>query len=361
MADIKKKIALGVILISLMGCGTSKPQSKDSDKGIYRIGKAELKKNSGFIRVDGSIEANDSKKIFVDKKLKVKEVFIQEGDYVEKGAVLMTFDESERNSIKRNLEKEKLNLSKLKRNYAIEKELNRIGGSSDNSLKELYESIRTSEINIESLLEDLEKTTEKIISPVSGTVTTLTAQENYSVNTDEPLLELADLSDIKIVLEIPEYDVKDIQLGQHLTLRPEVFQKKESFPGNITKISRVSKVSKTTSENVLEVEVTPEKTIPHIVPGFKVSATIDVGDENMGIAIPSTSILKDEMGYYLFAVKEGGTAEKREIEFKELKGDKILILKGLDSGENYLINPDKNLKTGDKIGGEESDKNKKPQ
>ncbi|MGL5543112.1 MAG: efflux RND transporter periplasmic adaptor subunit, partial [Fusobacteriaceae bacterium] len=60
-------------------------------------------------------------------------------------------------------------------------------------------------------------------------------------------------------------------------------------------------------------------------------------------------------------VKEGGTAEKREIEFKELKGDKILILKGLDSGENYLINPDKNLKTGDKIGGEESDKNKKPQ
>ena len=63
-------------------------------------------------------------------------------------------------------------------------------------------------------MEDLAKTAEKIESPVSGTITSLTAQENYLVDTNSPLLEIADLSDIKIVLEVAEYDVKDIKLGQ---------------------------------------------------------------------------------------------------------------------------------------------------
>ena len=39
--------------------------------------------------------------------------------------------------------------------------------------------------------EDLAKTAEKILSPVSGTITSLTAQENYLVDTDSPLMEIA--------------------------------------------------------------------------------------------------------------------------------------------------------------------------
>ena len=59
-------------------------------------------------------------------------------------------------------------------------------------------------------MEDLLKTAEKIESPVSGTVTSLQLRKIISVDTDAPLLEIADLSDIKIVLEVAEYDVKDI-------------------------------------------------------------------------------------------------------------------------------------------------------
>ena len=174
-------------------------------------------------------------------------MFVQEGDYVEKGDLLMTFDETERNNIMRKLEREQLSLAKLKRNLLVEKELHKIGGSSANYVKELEEEVRKSEINIEEYMEDLAKTAEKIESPVSGTITSLTAQENYLVDTDAPLLEIADLSDIKIVLEVAEYDVKDIKLGQGLIIKPEVFEKKESFSGVITKISRISKVSTTTS------------------------------------------------------------------------------------------------------------------
>ena len=347
---MKIKFSILTILTTLFILGACGQKSENAQSKItYTAERSRLDKGNGFIDVDGNVEANDTKKIFVDKKLKVKKVFVQEGDFVEKGQILMTFDETERNNIKRNLEKEQLNLSKLKRNYAVEKELHKIGGSSANSVKDLSEEIRTSEINIDYYKEDLEKTAEKIESPVSGTITTLYAQENYSVNTDDPLLELTDLSDIKIVLEVPEYEVKDIKLNQKLTIKPEVFEKKISYPGIITKISRVSQVSKNTSENVLQVEVKPTEEIPHIVPGFKVSARIYLGDEEPGIIIPSTSLLFDGTNYFIYISDENGNIQKRIIEFKDLKGDKVIITKGLSQGEIFITNPNDNLKSGDTI------------
>ncbi|MGL5623874.1 MAG: efflux RND transporter periplasmic adaptor subunit, partial [Cetobacterium sp.] len=146
-----------------------------------------------------------------------------------------------------------------------------------------------------------------------------------------------------------EYEVKDIKLDQKLTIKPEVFEKKMSYPGIITKISRVSQVSKNTSENILQVEVKPTEKIPHIVPGFKVSARIYLNDEEPGIIIPSTSLLFDDTDYFIYISNENGNIQKRTIEFKDLKGDKIIITKGLSQGEIFIINPNDNLKSGDTI------------
>ena len=69
----------------------------------------EVKKTDeiGTLNLNGYIKANNPIGIFVDKKLKVKEVFIKNGDFVEKGQVLMTFDDDESNKLNRNIEKER--------------------------------------------------------------------------------------------------------------------------------------------------------------------------------------------------------------------------------------------------------------
>lgn len=342
---IKKTIVICMTLV-LFGC---EKNNISSNNEVYAIKKAEKEKSAGYINVDGKVAANDTKKVFVDKKLKVKEVFIKQGDYVKKGQTLMTFDETERNNIKRNLEKEKLSLSKLKRDYLVEKELNKIGGSSDNYVKDLSEQIKSQELSIETLEEDLLKTAEEIVSPVSGTITTLMAQENYFVNTDDPLLELTDLSDVKIILEVPEYDVKNIKIGQELIIKPEVFEKKKSYNGIITDMSKISKVSEETSENVLEVEVKPYEKIPHIVPGFKVSATIYVTSFDYSIFIPKTALQFKNNRYYIYIVDSNNKIQEREITFKDTKGEEIEIKSGLEMGENYIVTPKNSLKNNDII------------
>lgn len=345
---------LGVILVILVFLMLELIRYNNSKKikenlTTYSAMRISVGNEKGYIEVNGSVDVNDTKKVFVDKKLKVDEVFVQEGDYVEKGQLLMTFDETERNNLMRSLERERLALSKLKRDYNVEKELYKIGGSSANSVKELEEEIRKSEINIEEYEEDLAKTAERIESPVSGTITSLTAQENYLVDTDSPLMEIADLSDIKIVLEVPEYDVKNIYLGQKILLKPEVFEKKKAFPGKITKISKISEVSEITSENILKTEVKPDEIIPYIVPGFKVIATIYLTEEKSEIVVPKTAILGGDGKYFVVTVDIEGIVTKKEVELENLEGDNIIVKRGLNGGENILITPDDGLKDGDKV------------
>lgn len=353
MRKLNLKI-IGIFIIVFVVLGLEFIRYSNSKKVVenlttytaMKVGSGNVK---GYIDVNGKVDVNDTKKVFVDKKLKVDEVFVQEGDFIEKGQLLMTFDETERNNIMRNLERERLSLAKLKRDYNVEKELYKIGGSSANRVKELAEEIRRVEINIEEYEEDLSKTAEQIVSPVSGTITSLTAQENYLVDTDSPLMEIADLSDIKIVLEVPEYDVKNIYVGQKILLKPEAFEKKKSFPGKVTKISKISEVSETTSENILETEVKPDEVIPYIVPGFKVTATIYLDEKENEIIIPKTAILENDKKYFVIVATDDGVIKKQEVEIANLEGDNLIIKKGLVGDENVLITPDESLQDGEKV------------
>lgn len=349
---MKKKMILLIIFVILLFSLSFWKYHKKSNKEekIYSIITVYKKQGNGYIEAKGNVEVNDTISVFVDKALKVKEIFVKEGDYVEKGQILMTFDDLSKNKLLRAMEKEKLELQKLRRNYEVERSLEKIGGASLNSLKDMQEDIRLHELNLEELHEDFQKTASEIASPANGTISSLTAQENYLVNTDSPLLKIADLSNIKIVLEIPEYNVRYLKLGEKLSLRPEIFEEKESFSGEIVRIGKIAKVSSITSENILEVEVKPLEEIPYIVPGFKVSARIQLqGEEEKRILIPKTALLEENGSFYVFRVGEEQRAEKKIVEAEILSGQEAAILKGLVEGESIIANPDVALKEGDKI------------
>lgn len=349
---MKKKYGIIVIVVVLLGLfgwkQLAKPKQEEKSFETFTVVKKEA---GGYIEAKGKVDVNATRSVFVDKPLKVKEIFVKEGDYVEKGKILMTFDDSSRNRLIRSIEKERLQLQKLRRNFKVEISLEKIGGAASNSLKDMKEEIRTHELSLEELQEDFKKTASQITSPVSGTISSLTAQENYLVDTNNPLLKIADLSNIKIILEIPEYNVRYLKVGERLTLRPEIFEEKESFPGEVVRIGKIAKVSTTTAENILEVEVKPLEKIPYIVPGFKVSAQIHLTNEIEGkqLLIPKTALLEENGKFHIFVVGENQIAERREVEVQILNGSEVAVLKGLKEKETIVKNPDMKLKAGEKI------------
>ena len=308
----------------------------------------EVKKTDeiGTLNLNGYIKANNPIGIFVDKKLKVKEVFIKNGDFVKKGQVLMTFDDDETNKLNRNIEKERINLQKIQRDLKTTRELQKLGGASKNDVKNLEDNARISQLSIDEYTEVLNKTATEVRSPVDGVVSNLKAQENYLVDTDSSLLEIIDSNDLRVIVEIPEYNSQSVKLGQSVKVRQDISDDDKVYEGEITKISRLSTTSTLTSENVLEAEVKTKEVIPNLVPGFKIKAVLQLKADEKNIIIPKIALQSENGKYFVFTIDIKNTVKRKEVTVKNIVGDNIIVTSGLNIGEILITTPDNRLSDG---------------
>ena len=308
----------------------------------------EVKKNDeiGTLNLNGYIKANNPIGIFVDKKLKVKEVFIKNGDFVKKGQVLMTFDDDETNKLNRNIEKERINLQKIQRDLKTTRELQKLGGASKNDVKNLEDNARISQLSIDEYTEVLNKTATEVRSPVDGVVSNLKAQENYLVDTDSSLLEIIDSNDLRIIVEIPEYNSQSVKIGQSVKVRQDISDDDKVYDGEITKISRLSTTSSLTSENVLEADVKTKEVIPNLVPGFKIKAVLQLKADEKNIIIPKIALQSENGKYFVFTIDNKNTVKRKEVTVKNIVGDNIIVTSGLNVGEILIVTPDNRLSDG---------------
>ena len=343
---LKFVILLLVLIFILFYYFTHRGKKEEVYVDEYSYMKVEQTDEIGTINLNGYVKANNPIGIFVDKKLKVKEVFIKNGDFVEKGQILMTFDDDETNKLNRSIEKERINLQKIQRDLNTTRELYKLGGASKDEVRNLEDSARITQLNIDEYVEVLSKTATEVRSPVDGVVSNLKAQENYLVDTDSSLLEIIDADDLRIIVEIPEYNTQTVKLGQSIRVRQDISDDDKVYDGEITKISRLSTTSSMTGENVLEAEVKTNETIPNLVPGFKIKAVLQLKSDVKNIIIPKIALQNEEGKYFVYTLDEKNTIRKKIITIKNIVGDNIIVLSGLNPGEEIVLTPDNRLRDG---------------
>ena len=343
---LKFVILLLVLIFILFYYFTHRGKKEEVYVDEYSYMKVEQTDEIGTINLNGYVKANNPIGIFVDKKLKVKEVFIKNGDFVEKGQILMTFDDDETNKLNRSIEKERINLQKIQRDLNTTRELYKLGGASKDEVRNLEDSARITQLNIDEYVEVLSKTATEVRSPVDGVVSNLKAQENYLVDTDSSLLEIIDADDLRIIVEIPEYNSQTVKLGQNVKVRQDISDDDKVYDGEITKISRLSTTSSMTGENVLEAEVKTNETIPNLVPGFKIKAVLQLKSDVKNIIIPKIALQNEEGKYFVYTLDEKNTIKKKIITIKNIVGDNIIVLSGLNPGEEIVLTPDNRLRDG---------------
>ena len=143
----KGKLKFIIILLILIILGLAYYFSRTNSKEKvytqdYSYMEVQKTDEIGTLNLNGYIKANNPIGIFVDKKLKVKEVFIKNGDFVEKGQILMTFDDDEANKLNRSIEKERINLEKIQRDLKTTRELYKLGGASRDEVRNLEDNAR---------------------------------------------------------------------------------------------------------------------------------------------------------------------------------------------------------------------------
>lgn len=345
----KIKIILILILIIIGGYFKFKKQDVKKKYFIYTVKTQELKDS---IQADGKIYPLDTRKVFTYNSSKVKKLYFHKGDSIKKGQIVMSFDTRERDSLNRSIEKSNLHILKSKRNLHIAQELLAIGGSTENTIKDLKLELREKNIDLKEYQEKLSRIVTEIKSPVTGTITSMQAEENYRVNTEIELFKIANLSDIEIKLFVPEYDLSKLKKGLEVDVKPEAYKSNKILKGKILSIGTFATDDKkytNSNESYVEVKVKLDKNPKDLKPGFTVVGNIYTFHKKEVLLIPRGALIEIEGKDFVYKVDKDNIIHKVAITTGDSNNENVEITDGIKKDDRIIGTIDYTLKDGEKI------------
>ncbi|MEW4488147.1 efflux RND transporter periplasmic adaptor subunit [Thalassoglobus sp. JC818] len=189
-------------------------------------------------------------------------------------------------------------------------------------------------------------------SPFGGEIAATYVENFQTVQTEQPIVRLLDLSRIEITIQIPESVIPLVPLVKQVSCHFDAFADRE-FVGHVTKIG--SEASQTTRTFPVTVEIDQPEDV-RILPGM--AATVqnkpeegEKADEG-AIIVPPAAIFAAETGQenFVWIVPEGGgEVTRREIQVGELTPFGLTVVEGLERGEWVITSGVNSLRESQKV------------
>ena len=185
-----------------------------------------------------------------------------------------------------------------------------------------------------------------IKSPLDGTVL-----DDYSlapgamISPNTPIFDIADLTQLKATLKIPESKIFVVKENMPVTLRFDALPEKE-FSGTVTRIDNY--VAPDTRTSNVEIALNNRDTGMILRPGMFGQASIIEKEKKDCIVIPDVALRERESGFYVLTVVEN-KALLRPVEIGIKQNGEVEIIKGLNKGEKVIIFGGSNLKNEDYV------------
>jgi Cu(I)/Ag(I) efflux system membrane fusion protein len=182
-----------------------------------------------------------------------------------------------------------------------------------------------------------------VVAPIGGYVVSKTAVQGAFVQPGNELFEIADLSRVWVLVDVYEYEVGRVRVGQNAEITVGAYPG-ERFVGRVGFLYPVVDPSTRT----LRVRVELENRGMKLRPGMYAAATIQL-DEARATVIPTEALVDTGEHQYVFVVKGGGRFEPRPVKVGHRGIDKVQILEGVASGDvvvttsNFLIDSESRL------------------
>ena len=180
-------------------------------------------------------------------------------------------------------------------------------------------------------------------SPINGIVNAKNMSLGELSAPGTPIVEIVDVSRVKVSVGIPERYMTDISRGSTVQITFDV------FPGETYK-GTVSFVSPTINENnrTFEVEVVLDNPNQKFKPEMSVNVEVTTQRIPNAIVLDQGQIVDYGDEKYVF-VNENGIAKKRTITLGGRNGNNVQVLSGLNAGDKLIFEGYQSLADGDEI------------
>ncbi|MEJ2635474.1 MAG: efflux RND transporter periplasmic adaptor subunit [Calditrichia bacterium] len=319
----KKKIiilSISIIIVAVVIIGITR--KGDGSKGVeVTTEKVKKQKIVQTVAATGRIQPKTQVKISADVGAKITRLEVKEGDWVEKGALLVELDrerfqamlesaEANLRSVEANAKLAKENMVKAEKDYDRTKELFDRKLESQATLDQIYAAYQVEKARYQSVLEqvdqaaaalkqsqdDLSKTT--IYSPMAGTISQLNKEVGEialgSQFQEDVIMVVSNMAGMEALVDVDENDIVSVAIGDSAKIEVDALPDKV-FYGEVTEIANTAKITGSGSadqKTEFEVKVALSDPGEELRPGMTASADIitDTRENALGIPIQSVAV-----------------------------------------------------------------------
>ncbi|MCR9181895.1 MAG: efflux RND transporter periplasmic adaptor subunit [Flavobacteriaceae bacterium] len=286
---------------------------------------------SRFVAIQGNVETSENILIYPEYQGVLSQVYVKQGQQVNKGQTLAKIDDGGLSSQLAQLETQ---YELAKTTYERQQRLwdQQIG--SEIQLLQAKTNMEASESAVKQLQSQLGKTT--IRAPFSGVIDEIITEQGSVVGPGGmALMRLVNLSDMRVKAAVPENYLQSVAKGDPVKINFPAIQ--ETVDGKISVVGSFINPTNRTFQVEVEIPNTEQKIKPNLMASLQIN---DYKNES-ALAIPSNCIIENAIGetfVYVLKEREGSIAqvERTQIETGKKNNGFVEVLNGL-SNEDVIV------------------------
>ncbi len=311
--------------------------NQNQDISSYTV-TAESGSLPGLITASGELKAIRTVNLSPDKQGLLQELYVQEGQKVEKGQLIAKMDGGDYqfrlNELKAIFEKEKAAFNRRK-------ELFSQGAISAEQYEEYLNRFLTSKARLKQ--REVEGNELLIRAPFNGLITTRYAEPGSFVapstrastiagSTSSSIVELS--QGLEVAAKVPESDIGRIRINQDANVRVDAFPD-QRFNAKVSEIG--PRALKTNNVTSFEVTLSLIKPPDKLRIGMTADVNFKTGKSSVNTLVPTVSIVTENGKPGVLIVGENNQPKFQSIELGASSGSKTSILKGIKAGDLIFI------------------------
>jgi len=287
------------------------------------------------------VEPNQVVKISAEVAGRVERIPANEGSIVHAGDLLIQLNADlvrpQFEIAKEQVERDQIEFDRMaglfKENAAPRRDL-------DNATTQLA----ISKAQLEEVRARLDRT--RILAPIRGVLNNLLVEQGEYVQAGNAVAELVDTDIVKVVVQVPERDIAFFAAGQKAEIFAQVKDQEKLLVGTLTFISELAD-QQTRSTRM---EITVENKQRLLRSGQIVRARLTRQILKDAILIPLLAVIPMENSNAVYVVNSSEAQRRQvELELRIIKGDRVLVTRGLAPGDRLIIAGHRFVAPGQKV------------
>lgn len=351
-------IILNVSVLFLASCSSKETKKTVVDNSPVipvKIEKVAGNTNNPFITASGKVQATNSAELSTRMMGYVTKTYVKVGDKVRKGQLLISINntdlQAKKAQVEANIIKAEAGFKNAEKNYIRFKNLFAESSVSQKEMDDMTANYNMAKASLDAVKQMKKEVNAQFVyanirAPFSGIVTNKFIKKGDMANPGMPLISVEGKGGFEVVAMVPESEISKIKKGISTDVIIKSLNK--TIQGKVVEVSTSAK--NTGGQYLVKIDL--NKTNVNILSGMftTVQFPVEKTEKSSNIVlIPTSSLVQKGDLKGLYTVSKNNTALLRWLRLGRSFGDKIEVLSGLSSDENYIVSADGKLYNGAKV------------